>query len=275
MPKLRPINFNKIKNGDRDEAKRVFADLQMLTPRGPAQNQKGKDYVKFEKHPGKEAILKTCQAYINRDESMAYWSMHRQVGAVDSSWWGYTDEQLYWSAKAMGCTGTYLGEHDFRRLLTVHFDMNYGAQLTRRSRRLESRLGAPWQRAIAGGKLGDLAFSCRVSTPEVPTRQSRGYYAPETQCSLDISFAAKTEAEAEMMLSSLFNHAIDPSTRRNWTAWSTAEEATTLSKNVEELKSLHTNRAKAEAQIKELQQYIENIDTLEEAVQMYSMSICD
>ena len=276
MPKLRPIDFDKIKNGHKDEAKRVITDLMMLTPRGPGQNQKGHDYAKFEMSPGKESILLGDPAYTERDQDRVHWGLASQLGNKrESSWWGYTDEQLYWAAKAMGCNGSYLGESDFWNLLRADFDMKQGAQRTRRARRLANRLGGPWERAIAGGKLGDLAFSCRVSTIEVPKISGGGYYSPETQCNLNISFAAKTADEAEMMLNTLFSHAVEGARARSWSAWNTAEEATTLSKNVEERKSLQKHRIKAVNQSKELQQYIENIDTLEEAVNMYSMSICD
>jgi hypothetical protein len=273
MPKLRPINFAKIKNGNFDEAKRVMADLQMLTPRGPLQNQKGHDYVKFEKHPGKEAVLKAHPLYTEYEGASYHFGYN--AGERQSAWWGYSDEQLYWTAKALGCSGTWLGESDFRQLLRKHFDMCHGAALTRRSRRLSNRLSGPWQRAIKGGKLGDLAWKCRIETPEIKSKYNGSYYGPTTQCALDISFAAKTQDEATMMLKTLFGHAVASTVSVNWEAWSAAEETTILSKNIEDLKELQSHRVKAEAQIAELQKYLENIDTLEEAVNMYALSICD
>ena len=68
MPKLRAIDFNKIKNGDEGEARRVIKDLLMLTPRGPNQKLRANHYFKFECHPGKEAILKTHEAYVKAEE---------------------------------------------------------------------------------------------------------------------------------------------------------------------------------------------------------------
>ena len=54
-----------------------------------------------------------------------------------------------------------------------------------------------------------------------------------------------------------------------------AEPAAILAKNVEQGRKLANARRKALQQIEQLQQFINNIDTLDEAVQMYSMTICE
>jgi hypothetical protein len=280
MPKLRPLDFDKIKAGDKKETRRAIKDLLMLTPRGADQNLRGNAYFKFECHPGKEAILKTHDEYVtaveNADDGIVRsysfgWHHNRK-----SSWWGYTDEQLYWIAKAAGCKGTWINESDFRSVLRDLFPdvyFNYrSAKLTRGSRRLANRLGDPWRKAIAGGNLGDLAFTCTVETPYI---ESERYSGPTTQTSMEMSFAAKTEAEAEMMLRTMFGHAVHRTERVGFTAWQAAEPATILAKNVEQGRKLASARRKALQQIEQLQQFINNIDTLDEAVQMYSMTICE
>jgi hypothetical protein len=280
MPKLRAIDFNKIKNGNFEEAKRVVKDLLMLTPRGPQQNQRGNAYFKFECHPGKEAILKTHASYVAAQENAdggevpVYnfgWSHNRAA-----SWWGYTDEQLYYTAKALGSEGTWLGESDFRNMLMRHFgDEGYstrGAKLTRGSRRLHNRFHAAWKGAISGGKLGDLAFKCRVATPKVAN--GGGYYGPTTQTTMDISFAGRTAAEAKMMLTTMLGHAVDD-VDVDFSAWQAAEPAEILQKNMAQIASLEESRIKAKRQLEQIQQFLSNLDTLEEAVQMYSMTICE
>ncbi len=278
MPKLRPINFNKIKNGNTEEACRVVKDLLMLTPRGPKQNLKGKDYFKFQREPGKEAILKTHQEYIQwveegNDPDYAHfgWRYERQA-----CWWGYTNEHLYWTAKALGAEGTWLGESDFRQLLRSHFADTHtsysGAKLTRGSRRLANRFSKGWQNAIKGGKIGDLAFSCTVKTPNVGNGDR--YYGPTTQTNMEISFAGRTADEAKMMLATTLGHAVDD-VDVSFSAWQAAEPADILQKNMQQIDGLQNVRKKAAAQIQQLQAFISNIDTLEEAVQMYSMTICE
>ena len=276
MPKLRAINFNKIKNGDLEEAKRVIKDLLMLTPRGPKQNQRGADYFKFECYPGKEAILKTHTDFVksqvggDRSYQLSY-NAGREAG-----WWGYTDEQLYYTVKALGGTGTWLGESDFSNLLLKHFGEDgyafRGAKLTRGGRRLANRIGGAWKKAISGGKLGDLAFTCRVNTLDVAGAER--YYGPTTQTNINLSFAAQSDSEATMMLQTMFGHCVtdrDP----GFSAWQAAEPADILQRNLAEITRLQAAREKAQAQLARIQEYIENINTLEEAVQMYSMSICD
>ncbi len=280
MPKLRAINFDKIKNGDNVEARRVVKDLLMLTPRGPEQKHRGNHYFKFECSPGKEAILLTHEDYIKagletedgnvRGYSFG-WHNTRQA-----SWWGYTNEQLYWVAKALGASGTWLNESDFKSILRQHFTEDYGsrgAKLTRGSRRLANRMGSAWQLAIKGGKLGDLAFTCTVQTPSVTGRER--YYGPTTQTDMNVSFAGKNEDEARMMLQTMFGHTVASTTDIRFTAWQAAEPADILSRNVEQIEKLHAARKKANDQLAQIQQFLSNLDTLEEAVQMYSMTICE
>ena len=275
MPKLRAIDFDKIKNGDFEESKRVIKDLLMLTPRGPKQNQRGGDYHKFECYPGKEAVLKSNEDYVaaqEKGEGVWYFGNSYQRNA---SWWGYTPEQLYYTAKTLGATGTWLNESDFYNLLLRHFsDDGYGrrgAKLTRGSRRLANRFTTAWRDAIAGGKLGDLAFTASVETLKVDTDR---YYGPTTNCGIDVNFAGKTKEEATMMLKTMFGHCV-ASTDVRWTAWQAAEPAEILQKNLAQIERLQAKRAKAVEQLAQIQEFINNIDTLQEAVQMYSMSICD
>jgi hypothetical protein len=274
MPKLRAIDFNKIKNGDKAEAKRVIKDLLMLTPRGPKQNQRGTDYFKFECYPGKEAILLTAEDFTN---SQIEGDRRYQISGYsrEANWWGYTNEQLYYTAKALGATGTYVGESDFSNLLHTHFyEEGYrrGAKLTRGCRRLSNRFARAWKQAITNGNLGDLAFTCRVNTPQVEGAER--YYGPTTQTNINISFAGRTDSEAKMMLQTMFGHCVqevDP----GFTAWQAAEPADILQRNLAEVTKLQDARAKAQSQLARIQEYITNLDALEEAVQMYSMSICD
>lgn len=276
MPKLRAINFDKIKNGDTEEAKRVVKDLLMLTPRGPRQNQRGHDYYKFECHPGKEAILLRHEEYIRALDGGDRRYQLSYNGGREASWWGYTDEQLYYSVKALGATGTWLGESDLANLLQKHFyDEGYGrrgAKLTRGARRLANRTAGAWKRAISGGKLGDLAFTCRVTTLDVAG--SERYYGPTTSTNINLSFAAQSDSEAKMMLQTMFGHCTSDRSP-GFTAWQAAEPADILQRNLAEITKLQAAREKAQAQLARIQEYIENINTLEEAVQMYSMSICD
>jgi len=276
MPKLRAIDFNKIKNGNIDEARRVVKDLLMLTPRGPNQNLRGKDYFKFDASPGKEAILTSHQNYVDhfaREDAQDYnfgWSNSRR-----SEWWGYTNEQLYFTAKTLGAQGTWVGESDFRDVLRKAFPEVYhnyrSAKLTRGSRRLTNRFSTAWSEAIKGGKIGDLAFKCSISTPQI---ERRSYGGPTIQTSLEMSFACRTQEEAKMMLATTLGHAVDD-TDVSFSAWQAAEPADILARNVEQLTRLARAKEKANEEMAQLQQFLNNIDMLEEAVQMYSMTICE
>lgn len=256
MPKLRAINLSLLKNGSVEEAKRVAKDLLILTPRGAAQNLRAKDYVKHDDYPGKDAYVEgSCEDRWNRTYTAAEY--------------GYTPEILYYTMKNLGAQGRYIDEWRSRNILAHHFDM-HGAKLTRSSRRLSKRVSRAWKEAISSGVLGDLTYSISVQTPPVGAdRWGRGH-----STSANIKFAASSESEARSLLTAMFTHAIDTERLDNWEAWKVAEASEVMSENIGQVNRLKEKRAEIEKSIADLREHLERIETLEEAITMYSLTAC-
>lgn len=259
MPKLRPISLQLLKTGNRDEAIRVIKDLLILTPRGMSQRQRATDYVKHNDYPGKDAYL------IGR-----YDDQHRghNRGYVAEDY-GYTSLAMYYALKNLGGTGTHLGEWDIRKVCSEALGIYSGAKLTRSSNRIYRRCHRAWTATIASGALGDMSWSVTIRTPTIGQHRYNGHTVTS-----EIYFAAKTEAEAAMMLNTMFTHAIDPESTGRFSAWKVAEPAEVMSINIQQVEKLRQRRATAKAEIEQLQKHIANIETLEEAITMYSMTAC-
>jgi hypothetical protein len=256
MPKLRPINLTLLKDGNKEESKRLFKDLLILTPRGMTQRLKATDYVKRDDHPGKDAYLigtfdKTGMSYYDRK--------------YKAEEYGYTSEAIYYALSNLGAEGTCLGEYACYTVVKQVTEVMYGTKVTRGGRRLLRRCSHAWKDAISSGVLGDMTWEVEVNTPSV----GHSYRGHST--SADIRFAAKNKGEAEMMLATMFTHAIAGG-NSTFKAWKVAEPADVMSANLREVKTLKSKRAKIQKEIEKLQQHLANIETLEDAITMYSLT---
>ena len=257
MPKLRPINLQLLKAGDKEESIRVIKDLLILTPRGKNQNLRAADYIKVDDHPGKDAYIRGTL-----DENGYYYN--RDYKAEE---YGYSSDYIYYAMKNLGATGTHIGEWDCREAVTAVTGTYRGAKMTRGCRRLARRAAHAWKDAITSGVLGDMTWECSVETPRINKPHDR--YGGHQQRA-DIRFAAKTKQEAEVMLATMFSHAVDNVNGSRFTAWKVAEPAVVMSKNLEEVETLRQRRVRIQEEIVRLQQHMANIETLEEAITMYS-----
>jgi len=257
MPKLRPINLQLLKSGDRGESIRVLKDLLILTPRGKNQNLRATDYIKVNDHPGKDAYIRGTL-----DENAQYY--HREYKAEE---YGYAAEYIYFALKNLGASGPHISEWDCREAVSAVTGQYRGAKVTRGCRRLARRAQHAWKHAISSGVLGDMTWECQVETPVIKKNNQR--YGGHQQ-SADIRFAAKTKQEAEVMLATMFTHAIADLHGTRFSAWKVAEPAVVMMKNLEEVEGLRQRRMQIQEEINRLNRHMENIETLEEAITMYS-----
>ena len=65
---------------------------------------------------------------------------------------------------------------------------------------------------------------------------------------------------------------IDLRQRRDFTAWKVAEPADVMSANMDEVKALIGKREEIQKKITLLHEHLANIETLEEAITMYSLT---
>ena len=264
MPRLRPINFKSIADGDSKELQKALKDILMLYPRGPDQQQKKEDYTKYRGYRGVDARLSTVEEHHGYDDCQA-------------DCFGYTSEQFYTILKAFGCSGTRCpGEWVLKDYLSMTMDF-HGAKATRGSRRLSARMGNSWQAALKGGKLGDLVHTVTIRTP-VPQRpdhidqwQYDRYRA--FSGTFEIAVPAKNPDDAKMQVQMMFGHAIEDIT--NCSGWAQGNAAGVMAKNAEARKEVTKQIATLHSIIKSAKEKIDTLAMLDEAVAMYSINAFD
>ena len=267
MPRLRAINVSKLKNRDKAEAVRVVKDLLMLTPRGESQSLRAEAYTKYNSyHSGKEA----CLTPLGKSTGYGFEPNERTVRN-----WGYEPTTVYYALVALGLGGNHVGEWEARKIIhnIIPADENWGkAKMTRAARRLERRLYGVVTTAVDSGKLGDLAYTASVRTPEVDQPGSRHYYSGHT-ARATIRIAAASKAEAQVLLDTMFKHAIER-TNVGVSAWQVAEPAMVLTQNMDQVAALESQVKQAEKQIAALTTHIQNIKALQESMVLFSEVTC-
>ena len=135
MPRLKPINFDLIKAGNAKEIMKMTEDLCRTRPRGANRNLRDEHYV---------AIEHWNSNYRHRLKSFetANHSSHIKEGE-----WGYTDEQIYTWAAAIGAEGKRLGEYEISTYVTHKLGW-YGSKRTRRVGRLYARTADQYRRCL-------------------------------------------------------------------------------------------------------------------------------
>lgn len=267
MPRLRAINVSKLKNRDKAEAVRVVKDLLMLTPRGESQRLRADAYTKYTSyHSGKEA----CLTPLGKSTGYGFEPNERTVRN-----WGYETTTVYYALVALGLNGRNVGEWEARKIIRniIPIEENWGkAKMTRSARRLERRLYGVVTTAVESGKLGDLAYTAAVKTPEVDNPGGRSYYGGHS-ARADIRIAAASQAEAQVLLDTMFKHAV-ARTDVSVSAWQVAEPAMVLTQNMDQVASLETQVKQAEKQIAALTAHIQNIKSLQESMVLFSEVTC-
>ena len=271
MPRLRAINVSKLKNRDKAEAVRVIKDLLMLTPRGESQRLRADAYTKYTDYRGKESCLTELGAW-NGPTRYGQFEPY-EIYSVRN--WGYEPTTVYYALVALGLSGRNLDEWAAKNLIykIIPEDEHWGkAKMTRASRRLAKRVNGVVKQAVESGKLGDLAYTAVVSTPEVkdPCRHSwRGGHSARAH----IRIAAATQAEAQVLLDTMFKHAVHR-TDVGVTAWQVAEPAMVLTENMDQVSDLENQVKTAEKQIAALNEHIQNIKALQESMVLFSEVTC-
>lgn len=248
MPRLRPISLDKLKAGDREEAVRVIRDVLLLTPRGISQRQKPTDYRKHDyNYRGKEAILRSA-------EGAEYWEARA---------YGYTNEYFYYTLKALGVTGTWVGEHRFSGIVYEAFDNCTQHKATRSGRRLDRRMSRAWRQHIESGDLGRMSFPVRVSTPKA-SATGQGY-RDYRQCSVQVEVSANTAHEALQVAQAMF---AGNKVENYGAAWREGEESEIMTANLGASSDITKRIAKAQKEMAELQEHINNMEFLRDQVDM-------
>ncbi len=240
----KPINFDLLLSGDKDELVRVIDDLRKKRPCGPAQDLHAEDY---------ESSWDNT-AYLN-DTIQESRKVRREGG-------GYTNYQLYTIAKVLGCEGSYVDEWAIRNALSEKV-YGYGlsaAARTRRTNRLTARLRGGYRDAIRNGDVGDSVFGVYMrSTGE--GRSSQDY---------QVQVVAGSDEEAETIAATLFGYALGEVHSTNFVKEGTASD--TMHQNERARKKTINNIEGKRTQIAKLQAEIANLEAAGEAISMYSIS---
>jgi len=248
MPRLRPISLDKLKAGDREEALRVIRDVLLLTPRGISQRQKPTDYRKHDySYRGKEAILRSA-------EGAEYWEARA---------YGYTNEYFYYTLKALGVTGTWVGEHRFSGIVYEAFADCTRHKATRSGRRLDRRMSRAWRQHIESGDLGRMSFPVRVSTPRSPC--SNGGYRDSRQAYVGVEISAATAQEALQVAQAVF---AGNKVENYGQAWREGEESEIMTANLKASGEITKKILQAQKEIAELQEHLANMEFLRTQIDM-------
>lgn len=256
MPKLKPFNFTVIENGDKDLAKKVILDLLQLYPRGAQRNLRKEDYRRL----SGDAVLRDAAVKYEISTYIPY-SQEKLP-----EFWGYTPEQVYYALKALGCTGTYLGESDFSSMLYCNFGW-VGAKRTRSSRRLAYRLSESWKMATKNGNIGDMLFNFRISSKDIKGVSS--YEQSQYRVSATSCIVAKNENEAKALAQTLYGYT---GTLGEISGWETGDGPLAMAANMTALKKLKDRKKAMEIEIARFQASIQAVETLSEAIEMYTMT---
>ncbi len=263
MPRLRALNFELVKNGDKAEITKMVKDILMLYPRGPLMQNKKPDYTVYQSWRGKRSYLTTTRTMDN-------WTEDQPEN------WGYTAEQMYYLVRGLGHEGNSIREWNFQSLLTSKIPdlcMEWsGTKWTRTSKRLADRIAGSYAKACKSGQLGDLLWNVDIATRTVTA--PRGIrWSWDSGAHVTVTVPARTPDEAQMLVDTCFGHAVEPTNRRNTpTGWAQGGDAEAMVANQATISELTSKREKWLEIIAKAQQQIENIDMLSEAIELYSMS---
>jgi len=240
----KPINFDLLTSGDKDELVRVIDDLRKKRPCGPQQDLHAEDY---ENYYG-------TTAYLN-GEIQETRSVRREGG-------GYSNYQLYTIAKVLGCTGSYVNEWTIRNAITEKV-YGYGlsaAGRTRRTNRITERLRGGYRDAIRDGDIGDSVFGVYMrSTGD--GRSSQDY---------QVQVVARSDQEAETIAATLFGYALGTVCSTDFVSEGTASDTMTQNEKARQ-KTVSYIEGKR-SQIAKLEAEITDLEAAGEAISMYSIS---
>jgi hypothetical protein len=262
MPRLRPLNFDQIANGDLTERNKAVKDLLMLYPRGPSQSQKKEEYQKLRTWEGIDAKLDAVEP------------VEEPWNDCKASYYGYTTEQFYIILKAMGQEGAgNPSEWDIRQLVKrIHPEWSK-AKTTRGTKRLHNRLTNSWKKALKSGTLGDLIFRASVQTLSVPRPRSISRYDWTGNQRFDIAVPAKTPEEAKTQVQVMFGHAAQVS--REPSGWEQGDAAALMSANNHSIASITEKIEEWKERIERAQDHIQNLEMLKDALELYTITAFD
>ena len=240
----KPINFDLLTSGDKDELLRVVEDLRKKRPCGPAQDLHAEDYENYYN----DARLKDS-IQENRN--------------VRASGGGYTNYQLYQIAKTLGVEGTYVDEWAVRRSLVENvygYEMSPAAR-TRRTNRIVERLRGGYRDAIRNGDIGDSVFSVSMSKYNENGSGRTDYR---------VRVVAKTDNEATTIASTLFGYALGEVRCSEFVKEGNASD--TMIVNEDARKRTVRQIEEKQKAIAKLQAGIADLEAAGEAISMYSIS---
>ena len=240
----KPINFDLINSGNKEELVRVIEDIRKKRPCGPKQDLHAEDYEN-----------RWDGAYLDEAKALAR-GVRREGG-------GYTNYQIYQIAKALGCTGSYVDEWTIRRALSEKvYDYSLsGAARTRRTNRLVERMRGGYRDAIRNGDIGDAVFSVMMQKYNENGGGRTDYR---------VQVVARTDEEAKTIATTLFGYALGEVRHAEFIKEGTASD--TMKQNEAARLRAATAIEEKEKMIAKLTASIDDLHAAREAIAMYSIS---
>ena len=242
----KPIDFDLLTSGDKDELVRVIDDLRKKRPCGPQQDLHAEDY-------------EDCWEGARLSEAIQESRKVRREGG------GYSNYQLYTIAKVLGCTGTYVNDWTIRTALREKV-YGYGlsaAGTTRRTNRITERLRGGYRDAIRNGDVGDSVFGVYMRT-NGEGRSNQDY---------QIQVVARSDEEASTIASTLFGYALGDVCSTDFVQEGNVSD--TMTKNEKARQKTVSYIEGKRKQIAKLQAEITDLEAAGEAISMYSISAFD
>jgi hypothetical protein len=240
----KPISFDLLISGDKDELVRVIDDLRKKRPCGPQQDLHAEDY---ENYYGNDAHL--------NDSIQEKRKVRREGG-------GYTNYQLYTIAKVLGCEGSYVNDWTIRNAISekVYGYALSAAARTRRTNRLTERLRGGYRDAIRNGDVGDSVFGVYMRST-ADDRSDQDY---------QVQVVARSDDEAETIASTLFGYALGEVSSTDFIREGTASD--TMKQNEKARQKTVSHIEGKRNMITKLQAEITDLEAAGEAISMYSIS---
>ena len=230
----KPINFDLINSGNKDELKRVLEDLAKKRPCGPEQRLHAEDYEE-------------C------------WDDSAQLPGDRPHSGGYSDIQCYNIAKLIGVTGAHVDEWDVRQGLRELYGWGHFGKsaLTRRSRRLRKRLGHGYRVAVSEGMIGDSIWHVSMRNTDAGA-------------DFEIAVVASSQDTAKQISESLFGFALG---EVRYTEFQKQGDASGCqAKNTRARERAERMIADYKSRIAMLQKKVEVYEAATEAIDMYSIT---
>ena len=259
MPRLKPINFDLIKAGNAKEITKMTEDLCRTRPRGANRNLRDERYVAIEHwNPHYRHRLKSLEP-------------ENYTSNTKEGEWGYTAEQIYTWAAAIGAEGKRLGEYQISSYVTHKLGWS-GAKRTRRVARLYGRTADQYKRFVENNMDENQLFTIQRSfrTEEFPA------FGRKVAYNIPLRVRARSEDDATNLFNTLFGH-VWPEDGNYWSTTHASfaklgDESDTVSHNAAIVESLQKRKADLLAAKEKLEEELLRLEMGIESIQTFNIS---